>query len=258
MDEEKTLLSNLSSKQSFTAGLVGGVLSLCTIGFFILLWVVLGGRVSLGGSVNAGQGAQIGAGNPTPTIPTEPGAPVVVKVREVDAKTDHIRGNAKSKISIVEYSDLECPFCKRFHETMKQVVDKYGDKIRWVYRHFPLDQLHSKARTEALATECASEQGKFWEYTDLIYQETGSNDSLDLAKLPEYAQRVGLNVGKFQKCLDDKKYADRVQSDADDAVAAGARGTPYSVLVGPKGETVVISGAQPFEAIEQMLKQFVN
>lgn len=257
MDGQESLLNNLSSKQSFTAGLVGGVLSLCTIGFFILLWVVLGGGVSLGGSANAGQGAQIGPA-PTPSAAPLPSEPTVVKVRDIDIKTDHIRGNAKSKISIVEYSDLECPFCKRFHETMKQVVDKYGKDVRWVYRHFPLDQLHSKARTEALATECASEQGKFWEYTDLIYQETGSNDSLDLAKLPEYAQRVGLNVGKFQKCFDDKKYADRVQADADDAVAAGARGTPYSVLVGPKGETIPISGAQPFEAVEQTLKQFVN
>src|SRR3989344_453399 len=93
--------------------------------------------------------------------------------------TDHIRGNPDAPIKIVEYSDFECPFCKRFHETMQQVSAEYGDQVAWVYRHFPLDQLHSKARKEAVASECAAELGgndAFWKFTDRFFELTPSND----------------------------------------------------------------------------------
>ena len=95
-------------------------------------------------------------------------------INKVTSK-DHIRGNPNADITIVEYSDTECPFCKQFHQTMKQIIAEYGDsgKVAWVYRNFPLDQLHPKARKEAEALECANELGgndKFWEYTDRLYE----------------------------------------------------------------------------------------
>src|SRR3990167_1785339 len=110
---------------------------------------------------------------------------------------DHIRGNPDAPVKIVEYSDSECPFCKRFHDTMKQVMDTYGKtgKVAWVYRNFPLDQLHSKARNEATAIECAGELGgndKFWAYADRLYEVTPSNNGLDPMELHNIAQYVGL------------------------------------------------------------------
>lgn len=118
------------------------------------------------------------------------------KINPVTDK-DHIRGSLNSKVIIVEYSDTECPFCKRFHDTMKQVMDVYGKdgRVAWVYRHYPLDGLHSRARKEALALECAFEQGgndKFWEYTDYIYKITNSGNTLDPSKLLDIASFVGL------------------------------------------------------------------
>ncbi|KND48234.1 MAG: Periplasmic thiol:disulfide interchange protein DsbA [Parcubacteria bacterium C7867-006] len=171
---------------------------------------------------------------------------------------DHILGNPNATLKIVEYSDLECPFCKVFHSTLKQVMDVYGKngKVAWVYRHFPIDQLHSKARKEAEATECANELGgpqKFWEFTDMIYTTTNSNNSLDLAELPKIAKKIGLDVTAFNTCLSSGRYAAKVEADYQDAVKAGGRGTPNSIVVSADGTKTVIQGAQSYEAVKAII-----
>lgn len=176
-----------------------------------------------------------------------------VTVRPVDISRDHVRGNADARVTLVEYSDTECPFCKSFHPTMDQAVREYDGKIRWVYRHFPLDAIHPKARKEAEATECAGAQGKFWEYLDEIFKVTPSNNGLDPAELPKIAKDVGLDVAAFETCLQSGEMAARVAEDLDDAQKAGAEGTPYTVILGPSGETVPFSGAQPYGNLKQIL-----
>lgn len=158
-----------------------------------------------------------------------------ITLKEVSGD-DHIIGNPNADIVMVEFSDTECPFCKRFHETLHQVIDNYGKdgKVSWVYRHFPIDQLHEKARKEAEATECAYELGgadAFWSYIDSIYAKTPSNDGLDVAELPKTAQEIGLDVAAFNTCLASGKHAEKVEADYQDAAAAGGRGTPYTILV---------------------------
>ena len=116
-----------------------------------------------------------GGGTKTPSNPNQ--AEVVEEIRTVQ-DNDHLLGNKDAKIVIVEYSDTECPFCKQFHETLHRIYDEYGadGKVAWVYRHFPLEQLHPKAPKEAEALECAAEQGgndTFWKFTDMVYQTTG-------------------------------------------------------------------------------------
>jgi protein-disulfide isomerase len=181
----------------------------------------------------------------------------VGEIREV-GKGDHIRGTSNAKVTIIEYSDLECPFCKRYHETMKEVVKAYPNDVRWVYRHFPLEMLHSKAKKEAEATECAGEQGKFWEMLDLIFETSPGNDGLDHAKLPELAKRAGVvNASKFASCLESGKYAERIEADLTDAQAAGGMGTPYSVIIGPNGEKQPLSGAQPFESVKAAIESLL-
>ncbi|MCH7492570.1 thioredoxin domain-containing protein, partial [Patescibacteria group bacterium] len=141
-------------------------------------------------------------------------------------------------------------------ETMQQIVDDYGDQVAWVYRHFPLDSLHAKARIEAEATECAADQGgndAFWAFTDRLFEITPSNDGLNLSQLPEIAGDVGLDVGVFQTCLDSGKFADKVEAQYQDAVTAGGNGTPYSVAISASGETVPISGAQPVSALKSII-----
>jgi len=115
---------------------------------------------------------------------------------------DHILGNPDAKIVIVEYSDTECPFCKRFHTTLKQIMKEYGAKgdVAWVYRSFPIPSLHPKAQKEAEALECAAELGgntAFWKYTDRIYEITPANNGLDAAELPKIAEYAGLDVAAF-------------------------------------------------------------
>jgi protein-disulfide isomerase len=246
MDEQKpSPFHAYTPKQIFLFGIVSGVVVLCAIGFFVLLGLLVKGEsFSLLGS---------GAANAQPPAPlvddgTQPLAEITL--RPVDESNDHVRGAKNARVTIVEYSDFECPFCKVFHNTMTQVLSAYQNDVRWVYRQFPLDSLHSQARQEALASECAAEQGKFWEFADLIFQETASNDGLDITKLPEYAVRVGVNVAKFNECLKSGKYATAVQEDEQDAQAAGARGTPYSVIIGPNGEKIPLNGALPFVQVK--------
>lgn len=176
---------------------------------------------------------------------------------------DHIRGNPNADVFIVEYSDTECPFCKKLHETLKQVMSEYeaGGRVAWVYRHFPLDQLHSKARTEALALECAAELGgdqKFWQYTDRLYSITPANDGLDLAELPKIAQFVGLDVNKFNECLSSQRHMAKVDADLENAVATGGNGTPWSIIVAKDGTKYPLSGAQPYETIKQMIESALS
>ncbi len=169
------------------------------------------------------------------------------------SSSDHILGNANAPVKIVEFSDTECPFCKRFHSTMHRIVKDYDGKVAWVYRHFPLDSLHSKARTEAKATECANELGgnsKFWSYLDRLFEVTPSNNGLDLAELPRIAEYVGLPRDSFEKCLNSAKHDERVQTDSQDAIASGGEGTPYSIIIGPKGKRVAINGAQDYPFVK--------
>lgn len=178
--------------------------------------------------------------------------------RPVDA-SDHILGDPNAPVKIIEYSDLECPFCKRFHPTMQQVLEAYNGQVAWVYRHFPLDSIHPKARREAEATECAAELGgnaKFWEYVEELFRITPSNNGLNLSLLPQIAESVGLDAAQFNTCLNSGKYEDKVDRDLQEAIAAGARGTPYSIIVTGKSKKVgEISGALQYSQIKPMIDQ---
>jgi len=197
---------------------------------------------------------------PTPNQQAAVVQPIEKKVftgpRAVDAN-DHVTGNPGAPITVVMFTDLECPFCKRFDATTKQMMDDYGKqgKVKLVFRHFPLDQLHTKSRTEAEATECATDQGgndAFWKFADKIFEITPSNDKLDLTQLPKIAADLKIDKTKFEKCLADKTFAAKVQADADDAVASGAQGTPYYVIINAKGEKFPIEyGALPWTNAQQ-------
>lgn len=172
---------------------------------------------------------------------------------------DHIRGNPDAEVLIVEYSDTECPFCRRFHETMQQVMAEYGPtgQVAWVYRHFPLDSLHAKARAEAVALECANELGgndAFWKYADRLFEVTPSNDGLDLAELPRIAGFIGLDTAAFSSCLTSGRYDAHVEADLQNAMATGGNGTPWSIIVTKSGEKYPLSGAQPYEAVQQAIE----
>jgi protein-disulfide isomerase len=194
------------------------------------------------------------ANQPTPV----PGSGSIENIKPVTSK-DHIKGNPNAPIKIIEFSDFECPFCKKFHPTMQRVIDEYGKdgKVAWIYRHFPLDSIHpKKARNEAVASECAAELGgnsKFWEYADKIFEITPSNNRLDQALLPNIAEDIGLNRAKFEACLTSGKFDTHVESDLQDGIASGGTGTPYSILIDVNGQKYPISGAQPYASVKSII-----
>lgn len=217
----------------FTFGLVTG------IALTLVFNSVAGIAVAAPGSNNSGNTVKT-ANNPTPSQPTAQAgelAPVT--------KDDHVSGNTKAKVTIVEYSDFQCPFCERHHPTLQKVMDEYGDKVQWVYRHFPLTSIHPQAMPAALASECASEQGKFWEYSDALFK---NQESLSTEYYGTLAGELGLNQKKFDDCVSSKKYQSVVDGDIATGSAAGVNGTPATFINGQ-----MISGAVPYESIKQVI-----
>jgi protein-disulfide isomerase len=164
---------------------------------------------------------------------------------------DHILGNPNAPIVIVEYSDYDCPFCKRFHETMHTVMDTYGSsgKVAWVYRHFPLDTIHPSAAYIASAAECVAELGgndAFWTFSDLVFGERELNQLTDTTRLPEFATTAGVDVSAFNECVTSERTMPLVEADLAEGISAGVRGTPYSFIM-IAGQQLPVNGAQPIE-----------
>lgn len=204
-------------------------------------------------------------GTATTGLPTTAGAPTPAapagKIKEV-TDADHIRGNKNAKVTLVEYSDFECPFCKTFHPTMKQVLETYGDDVRWVYRHYPLSFHNPGAQKQAEASECVAELGgdeKFWEFTDKIFERTTSNGTgFPVANLGPLAAEVGVNQAQFQSCLDSGKYTKLVEDQFADGTTGGVSGTPSTFVIDDSGNSKIIVGAVPIDqlkpAIDEALK----
>lgn len=239
--------------QLFIGGIVVGFLVLCTIGFFILLGIVLKGGVSLSRGAADTAGGSLPTSLPSLDGDTQP--PAGGPIRPVDEKRDHIRGAKKAKVTIVEYSDFECPFCGNFSPTVKQVLDEYPNDVRLVYRHFPLRSIHPEAAIAAGAAECASEQGKFWEFHDALFD---NQARLGDGLYKEIAQNLKLNMSKFNDCLSSDKYASLVQEDESDGIAAGINGTPHSVVIGPDGSETPLRGALPYSQVKAVVDAALN
>lgn len=174
---------------------------------------------------------------------------------------DRVRGDRNAAVVIFEYSDFECPFCKQFHATLQRVMETYGQSgdVAWVYRHFPLEVLHPvKARREAIAAECAGELGgndAFWTYADRFFELTPSNNQTDVDKvLPQIAREMDLDGAAFKACLESGKYDARIERDIENAIATGADGTPWSILVAPDGTKFPIHGALPYASVERLIE----
>jgi protein-disulfide isomerase len=201
-------------------------------------------------------GTQVG--NPTKQIAQETAEVEVAPVTE----KDHIRGNPNAPIVIVEYSDYDCPFCKNFHETMQRIMAKYGadGKVAWVYRQFPIQQLHPNAPKIAEAAECVANLGgndAFWKFSDLIFGERAVNEQTNILKLPDYAVQAGVNKDKYLECMNSGTFAQKVADDITAATKAGARGTPYSILIAGDQQGP-INGAQPYATVEKMVETVLS
>jgi protein-disulfide isomerase len=156
-----------------------------------------------------------------------------------------VKGDPKAPITIVEFSDFQCPYCKRADDTLKEVLTKYNGKVRLAYRDFPLSQIHPNAENSAEAARCAGAQGKFWEYHDALFAD---QSKLDKASLTDRAKKLGLDEKSFQSCLDTGKFRAQVHADEQDGEKAGVSGTPGFFING-----TMLSGAQPATEFEKII-----
>jgi protein-disulfide isomerase len=155
-----------------------------------------------------------------------------------------VRGNPKAPVTIVEFSDFQCPFCVRARPTVSRVREVYGDRVRWAFRHYPLD-FHPQAQKAGEGAACAGDQGRFWEMHDRLWENPAK---LSVADLKAHAQALGLDTAGFAGCLDSGRHADLVERDLRAGQAYGVSGTPAFFV---NGRPLV--GAQPFEAFQQVI-----
>ena len=183
------------------------------------------------------------------------------QIIQVSLDDDPVKGNPDATVTIVEFSDFQCPFCKRFHETTLPLIQKnYIDtgKVKFVYRDFPIQSLHPNgAVPAALASECADEQGMFWEYHDKLFQNQknwerlGTEDVVN--ELKAYAEEFGLNTNQFNECLNSGKYLDEVQKDYQEGSSYGITGTPGFFIGNEENGYIKVTGAQPYSVFQNVL-----
>ncbi len=178
------------------------------------------------------------------------------------SENDYIRGNPNAPIIMVEYSDYDCPFCKQYHDTMKQVIEEFGidGQVAWVYRQFPLGQLHPNSPKISEAALCVGDLGgneAFWKFTDMVFEQRDVNVPTNITKLGDYAVRAGINADTFKECTESERMKAAVEASAKDAFDIGARGTPYTILIAGN-QQAVISGAQSYVTVRGIVSNLIG
>ncbi len=239
MPEEKTPKENLgvkkfisdSPKLNFFVGLIIGVAVVSLAGFLTL---------SLKGNKS-----NSGTDNNQPQVSGEQEQKIDLKI----AETDHVLGNKDAQVKIFEFSDFQCPYCARHQETLAQLVKEYGDKVAWVFKQFPIPS-HPLGLPGAMASECAAEQGKFWEMAETIFknQETLTTDSFE-----KFAKDLGLDVEKFKTCVAEEKPKDKIMADYNLGINSGVGGTPTNFI-----NNEMVPGAVPYEQLKAMIDELLK
>jgi len=232
-----------NKRSNFWLGFFIGLATVSVVCFIGLLIFVL----VQGESVDLTQQAKAEQENEQATADTQEAAPAPVPPVSED---DHIKGNKNAKLILIEYSDFECPYCAKHFETMKQIEKSYGDEVAIVFRHFPLS-FHSNAQKAAEASECAAEQGEFWQMHEALFT-MNVNGNMSLAQIKSAAEQIGLDTEQFNDCLDSGKMEQKVAEDIAGAQQAGVSGTPGTFINGQ-----LVSGALPFDQIKQMIDQIL-
>jgi protein-disulfide isomerase len=265
--KKKSVFDAFTSKASFWTGFIAGIMAFCTVGFILMMatktdWKSFGvnnladaWKMKPAATANANANSN---GNANTNAPSNPAANLPPITSD-----DHVRGDlSKAKVVMVEYSDFECPYCKRFDPTIQEVFKDYGTNIAWVYRHFPLTSIHANAEKEAEASECVAELGgndAFWKFADTIYSRTTSGGTgIALTSLGSIAKGVGVDQKKFQTCLDSGKYASKVTSEEQGGEAAGITGTPGTFVINRNGDSQLIVGAETIDHVKAVIDSLLK
>jgi protein-disulfide isomerase len=169
-------------------------------------------------------------------------------VGNVSVDDDPALGPDDALVTIIQFSDFQCPFSKRyFDETEQLILSNYGDQVSYVFRDFPLTSIHPQAQKAAEAAQCAFDQGKYWEYHDMLFQNQGA---LDVDSLKSYATALGLDETAFNLCMDSGKYAEEVAKDIADGRSYGVLGSPTFFINGRK-----VVGALPYDTFQMVIEE---
>lgn len=209
--------------------------------------IVLGGvivAIAVYASIPKAPSTSSGSGNPALVRPI--------------STADHVLGNPAAKAVIIEYADFDCEYCKGFSETLHQIVANEGTtgEVAWVFRQFPLTEIHPNALQHAEAAECAAQVGgndAFWKFADALF----ANQPVDPAHYGTIAASAGLSGDQFATCMTTASTTEvaRIMADRENALAVGAKGTPYSLIVVAGKAPIVISGAYPYDAVKLLVDQ---
>ncbi|MBU1149141.1 DsbA family protein [Patescibacteria group bacterium] len=244
-EQRKTGYFHGQSKLTFMLGLFIGISVISTVAFFITLAMLMSDGQDNSKVAVADNGDVAGEAVVDPVADQQAADQAAINVEQVvNLDTAYSTGSENAKVTMIEFSDFECPYCSSHQETVKQILEQYPDDVILYYKHFPLS-FHDNAQKAAEASECAGEQGKFWEMHDLLY----AASSLSVEVFKGFAKDLGLNTGTFDSCLDDGKYAAKVAADTQEGIAAGVEGTPATYVNG-----MLISGAYPFESFQEIIE----
>ncbi|MSR84992.1 DsbA family protein [Candidatus Uhrbacteria bacterium] len=241
----ETSFWNSNPKTMFYMGLILGIAVSAVLALGFVLNAMGGGKglsfLNQGSPLAQApsQPNDLGPSAPTPSAP----------VKDVDAKIDHVLGNKNAKVTFIEYSDFQCPFCQRHLPSIKQMLKDFPNDVRLVYRHFPLSSIHPFAQKAAEASECAAKlagNDAFWKMHDKMFE---SSADLTVDALVAMAKGIGLNEGAFKSCVDSGEMAARVNADAASGDQAGVQGTPANFINGK-----LISGAVPYPNLKSALE----
>lgn len=233
-------------KTLFYTGLFLGIAATLLIG----MAVMLSGEFSPASAT--GTGNRVANPSPTPTQPTQPSQPTqpAGPVADFNPDEDHWIGAEDATVTLIEYSDFECPFCQRHEPSLQQALEEFPNDVRLVYRHYPLTAIHPSAQKAAEASECvASIAGNdaFWEYHDRLFEAQDSGLSVSLFK--QIAGEMGVNQGEFDECLDSGEMAPKVAEDVATGNDAGVQGTPATFVNGS-----MVSGAVPYSTLKSAIE----
>lgn len=256
--------SNYSNQKSESVLIKKSTLNLILIGIITasIFSAFLGGYM-LGVQTSQSSEIVISEANPNlqkPVQDSQQFGPQII--RNISLDDDPIRGNPNAAITIIEFSDFQCPFCAKFHQdTLPQLEQNYisTGKVNFVYRDFPIQSIHPNAIPAALASECADDQGNFWEMHDMIFENQGIWQGVEISQsgniFKQYASELGLNTKEFDSCFNSGKYLEEIRNDLDDGRAYGVTGTPGFFVGNEKIGFTKLIGAQPFSSFQRIIEQ---
>ena len=254
MNAENGFFQGMNPKASFGFGFVSGVALAAILG----LVLILTSGLSLGGTA---KGATVAVAPSPAAAPAAGDVAAPAGNPDPISSDDHVRGAKNAKVTLIEYSDFECPFCKQFHTTLLQAMQDFPNDLAIAYRHYPLS-FHQNAQKEAEASECAAELGgndAFWAFHDKVFERTTSNGTgFALTDLGPLAKEIGLDQTKFQNCLDSGKYAQKVMDEENSGTNVGVTGTPGTFLVDANGNSQLISGAVPYANLKSAIQAAIG